>query len=107
MDSNAGTVEGSYDMVSFEDWVFHQMSHVVNSFPGRNSVIVLDNARIHYAPAAIDYLEQRGCLVMFLPPYSPDLNPIELFFQAVRRCINSVRWYSTSQASRTPTTGQN
>ena len=41
------------------------------------SVIVLDNARIHQSPTTQKLVAQAGCQLLFLPPYSPDLNPIE------------------------------
>jgi len=41
------------------------------------SVIVLDNARFHQSPTTQKLVAQAGCQLLFLPPYSPDLNPIE------------------------------
>lgn len=41
------------------------------------SVIVLDNARFHQSPTTLRLVEAAGCQLLFLPPYSPDLNPIE------------------------------
>jgi transposase len=41
------------------------------------SVIVLDNARFHQSPTTLKLVEKAGCRLLFLPPYSPDLNPIE------------------------------
>lgn len=41
------------------------------------SVIVLDNASFHKREDALRVIEQAGHTVAFLPPYSPDLNPIE------------------------------
>ena len=41
------------------------------------SVIVLDNATFHRKKALKKLVEFAGCSVLFLPPYSPDLNPIE------------------------------
>ena len=43
----------------------------------RNSVIVLDNATFHKRNDALQAIQQQGHSVEFLPPYSPDLNPIE------------------------------
>ncbi|UOY08503.1 transposase [Muricauda sp. SCSIO 64092] len=43
----------------------------------QNAVIVLDNATFHKRKGAQDAIEQKGCTLEFLPPYSPDLNPIE------------------------------
>lgn len=42
-----------------------------------NSVVVLDNATFHKRNDALQAIEQAGHTVEFLPPYSPDLNPIE------------------------------
>src|SRR5207237_10158765 len=40
--------------------------------------VVLDNLAAHKQPAVCDAIEQAGGLLRFLPPYSPDVNPIEL-----------------------------
>jgi len=48
-------------------------------FDGTNprSVVILDNAPIHHCDGTVGLIESTGALVIFLPPYSPDLNPIE------------------------------
>ena len=43
----------------------------------KHSVFVLDNASFHKRLDIIDAIEKAGHIVLFLPPYSPDLNPIE------------------------------
>ena len=48
------------------------------------SVIVLDNARFHQSPTTERLVEAAGCRLLFLPPYSPDLNPIELAFSKLK-----------------------
>ena len=53
----------------------------MNPYPGPNSVIVLDNAKIHHDEGLIEYLQAFGIHIEFLSPYSPDLNPIETSFQ--------------------------
>jgi transposase len=42
------------------------------------SVLVMDNARIHHRTTLHEMVEAAGCRIVYLPPYSPDLNPIEL-----------------------------
>ena len=59
----------------------------MNSYPGDNSVIVMDNARIHYDANLISLLEGLGGHVVFLPPYSPDYNPIETAFSIIKSWI--------------------
>jgi transposase len=53
-------------------------------------VLVLDNASIHKGGKIEQLVRKAGCRVLYLPPYSPDLNPIELAWafvkHAVRKC---------------------
>lgn len=49
----------------------------------RGSVLVLDNARFHQSPTTAQ-LADPGCELMFLPPYSPNLNPIEHLWAALK-----------------------
>ena len=60
-----------------------QIPHM-NPFPGKNSVLVMDNARIHHNAKWISVIEELGGRVLFLPPYSPDFNPIKLAFSTIK-----------------------
>ena len=48
------------------------------------SVIVLDNARFHQSPTTQKLVAAAGCQWLFLPPYSPDLNPSEHLWAACK-----------------------
>ena len=62
----------------------------MNPYPELNSVIILDNARIHHNQEWISVIEELGGRVLFLPPYSPDFNPIELAFAYIKQWLK--RW---------------
>ena len=44
----------------------------------------MDNAAIHHVDEVVDLLEKLGVLIYYLPPYSPDINPIEELFAKVK-----------------------
>ena len=51
------------------------------------SVIVLDNAKIHHGGRIQEIVEEAGCSVLYLPPYSPDFSPIELAWGWVKHRV--------------------
>lgn len=52
-------------------------------------VVVIDNARFHKSKTVVDLIEAAVCKLMFLPPYSPDFNPIEHWWASVKNAIRS------------------
>lgn len=52
-----------------------------------NHVVILDNAKSHYDEDAIAMIETTGAGIIFLPPYSPELNPIEHIWSKVKNFI--------------------
>jgi transposase len=47
-------------------------------------LVVLDNLAVHKDPVSAQHIAQTGATLVFLPPYSPDLNPIELVFAKLK-----------------------
>lgn len=60
-------------------------------------IVVLDNARAHHAKALEPFLEanKNKLELMFLPPYSPDLNPMEWFWKFLRKRVTHNTFFST------------
>ena len=57
----------------FFNWI---QKDLINKIP-KNSVVVMDNASFHKNSKIKNIFEENGHILEFLPPYSPDLNPIE------------------------------
>jgi transposase len=56
----------------------------MNPFPGQNSVLVMDNAKIHHHGNIAAICARAHVLLIYLPPYSPDFNPIEKVFSVLK-----------------------
>ena len=67
------TYEGDCNRSVFETWLEQKLLPVLA--PG--SVIICDNASFHKGGRIEELIQQAGCHLLYLPPYSPDLNPIE------------------------------
>lgn len=55
-------------------------------------VLVVDNARIHRTKKLKKYCSKRKIIIVYLPPYSPDLNPIELLRKMLKREYRKIQW---------------
>ena len=65
--------EGSINSDVFYAWLMHELIPVLPM----NAVVVMDNASFHKRADMLEAIEQSGCQLEYLPPYSPDFNPIE------------------------------
>ncbi len=71
------TIEGATDALAFEAYVEHFLAPTLKE----GQVVVLDGLGAHRTHRVIELIEARGADLLFLPSYSPDLNPIEESFQ--------------------------
>src|SRR3712207_3086584 len=71
-------VEGSTTTAVFEAYLERVL--VPSLRPGQ--VVVMDNLSAHEGSRVRDLIESKGCELIYLPPYSPDFNPIEEAFNA-------------------------
>ncbi len=77
-----GTTNGD----TFCNFIQRHLLPFLEPFNG-HSVVVMDNCSIHHVQEIAEVIEEVGALLHFLPPYSPDLNPIELAFSKVKSGI--------------------
>ena len=77
---------GNVNGEKFLEFVHGTLIPEMEPFDGtkRKSIVVLDNCSIHHARLVKDALQDAGILVIYLPPYSPDLNPIEQAFSYIK-----------------------
>ena len=88
-----GTVNADFAMPIYADFGtvnadFVRGSLIPNMHPfdgtSSKSIAILDNCSIHHVPEVVQLFEDAGILVIFLPPYSPDYNPIEETFSYIK-----------------------
>ena len=86
------TFKGYCNTPLIEGWIEHCL--VKELSPGQ--VVVLDNASFHKSDRIRELIEQAGCQVVFLPPYSPDLNKIEKFWARIKHYVRKTSHQGTS-----------
>ena len=76
----------------FRLFVTRLLEHM-QPWPLPNSVIIMDNAAIHKVEGIREMVEAHGARLIYLPPYSPDLNPIEEAFSSIKAWLRANRDY--------------
>lgn len=56
--------------------------------PNGRILLILDNFKSHHARTVVAYAKRLNIVLVFLPPYSPDLNPIEFIWKDIKRVIS-------------------
>jgi len=83
--------QGSTDSAVFEDFIEQLLQHC-GRWPEPKSVIVIDNASFHRGERMEQMCFEAGVKLLYLPPYSPDLYPIEEFFAELKAFIKK-QWH--------------
>jgi transposase len=73
-------VEGATNREVFETYVEQILAPTLR----RGQVVVMDNLTAHKGERVRELIEERGCQLVYLPPYSPDFNPIEEAFAKIK-----------------------
>ena len=77
--------DGAMDGPTFQAWVRQGLAPTLR--PG--DVVILDNLATHKVPGVPEAIEAAGARLEYLPPYSPDLNPIESMWSKVKESMRS------------------
>jgi transposase len=80
--------EGNTDTEGFNYWI---KEHLLPEIAGQKKVIIMDNAAFHKSKTTRDLIEVAGHQILFLPPYSPDLNPIECKWFHVKNMVKNIK----------------
>ena len=81
-------------VVDFQDHsrkenVCNFLSNVRESNPGKEILIILDNFSSHHSIVVSETATRLNIRLIFLPPYSPNLNPIEFIWKSVKRTVST------------------
>jgi transposase len=79
-------LDGPINRAAFDAWVETQLAPVLQ----KGDVVILDNLAVHRSPRAEAILREKGAWFLFLPPYSPDLNPIEMAFAKLKAHLRRI-----------------
>ena len=79
-------LDGAIDGVTFLAWVEQFLAPTL--LPG--DMVIADNLASHKVAGVREAIAARGASIMFLPPYSPDLNPIERLFAKLKAVIRGI-----------------
>ena len=80
-------IDGAMDGPAFDTYVPTQLAPTLS--PG--DVVILDNLNVHKSPRAAEALAKVGAWFLFLPKYSPDLNPIEQAFAKLKTLLRKAK----------------
>lgn len=94
--ATAMVTEGATDALVFRGFIEHFLVPVLR----RGDVVVMDNLSSHKVSGVREAIEHAGAEVWYLPPYSPDFNPIEQAWSKVKSVIRSITPKTTRQLYR-------
>src|SRR6202021_281992 len=81
---------------TFEAWLEHCLLPTLEE----GDIVLLDNLKAHKSPRVAEILARKNCTVRYLPPYSPDFNPIEMAISKLKAALRN--WPSAPSPVSSP-----
>lgn len=88
----ADVYTGHTDGEVFINWIRDKLLPLCNPWPEPRSVVVMDNVSFHHSEGIEELFTDAGVRLVYLPPYSPDFNPIEEYFAQLKAAIRRDFW---------------
>lgn len=76
-------IDGTADKETFREF----MEEILLPKTSYGDIVIMDNARIHKKSFNVELFEKKGVKIKYLPPYSPDLNPIEKMWSKIKSIL--------------------
>ncbi len=90
-------LEGAMNGETFKAYVEQFLAPTLK----RGDIVFMDNVSVHKVDGIEEAIESRGAIPFYLPPYSPDFNPIEQLFAKLKTMLRKIAAYSLKGASFT------
>lgn len=78
--------DGSCNTKLFEEYVAKVLCPILR----KGQIVIMDNVSFHKSDRVRELIESKDCELIFLPPYSPDLNEIERYWAILKKCIKRI-----------------
>lgn len=79
-------VSGAMDKAMFTEYIAQMLCPTLRP----NDIVIMDNLSAHKGPEVAEHIRECGAEVLYLPPYSPDLNPIENMWSKVKQLLRGM-----------------
>jgi transposase len=79
-------VDGAMDRAMFSAYIEQMLCPSLRP----NDIVIMDNLSSHKNPEVAEYIKKSGATLRYLPPYSPDLNPIENMWSKVKQLLRGM-----------------
>lgn len=85
--TTAMTIEGATDTLSFDAYISNFLCPTI----GTGDIVIMDNLSSHKAVGIRKAIEATGAALLYLPPYSPDYNPIEMMWAKIKSSLRKTK----------------